>query len=189
MLLEEEKEIDILKYRRFLVLSCFALTAISCGWHFLWDYTGKFFLIGMFFPINESVWEHGKIILNPLICWTFIEYYYMKPIDLKKFVYVKAYTMVYGLLFMYAFYYTYTGIIGEGILIVDICLALFSMCYAMFLSYEGYTGKINKIHSNICLVTSIIMEILFIVFTFVPPHLPFFWCTVTKRYSADMNYF
>lgn len=143
----------------------------------------------MFFPINESVWEHGKIILNPLILWVFVENYIIRPSDMKKFILIKSYSMIYGLLFMYAFFYTYTGIIGKSIIFVDVCLAFFSMCYAMYLSYDGYTRGINRIHGYACLSSVIICEILFIIFTFIPPHIPFFWCSVTKRYGADMVYF
>lgn len=35
--------------------------------HFLYDFSGKVLIVGIFAPINESVWEHLKLGFYPII--------------------------------------------------------------------------------------------------------------------------
>ena len=45
---------------------------IGTGWHFLYDWL-PFQLVGMVAPVNESVWEHLKLLFWPFLlacpCW------------------------------------------------------------------------------------------------------------------------
>lgn len=48
---------------------CTTITAFLFGalFHNLYSWTGNNIFIGLFFPINESIWEHLKIAFYPLI--------------------------------------------------------------------------------------------------------------------------
>lgn len=35
--------------------------------HFLYDFSGKVLIVGIFAPINESIWEHLKLGFYPII--------------------------------------------------------------------------------------------------------------------------
>ena len=53
--------------------------------HFLYDWSGKNFVIGFFTPINESIWEHIKLLFFPMLIYA--------PILILKFrrKYVRGY--------------------------------------------------------------------------------------------------
>lgn len=87
------ESIDLQKYKQFQTISAFILFGLGCLWHDLLDKLGDYFLYGVFCPINESVWEHGKIVLNPLVVWSIVEYVYLKPSNLSYFISVKCYSM------------------------------------------------------------------------------------------------
>lgn len=185
---EKNESIDLQKYKQFQTVSAFILFGLRSLWHDLLKTLGNYYYFAAFCPINDSVWEHGKIVLNPLIVWSLVEYFYQKPSDFSYFVSVKCYTMFYAILLEYSYYYTYTGIIGHGFLIVDILDVLVCMIYACYLSCECYSVKITSFQSKMCIMCVIILQIMFITFTFYQPHIPFFWCTITKRYGADLKY-
>ena len=46
--------------------------------HFLYDWSGENKLIGYFFSVNESTWEHLKLLFFPTIIFSVFEYFFMK---------------------------------------------------------------------------------------------------------------
>ena len=63
---KEEK--DIIKS----ILLLFILGTIT---HYLYEFTNKNCFVGLIAPINESVWEHLKLIVAPGILWWFSYFY------------------------------------------------------------------------------------------------------------------
>ena len=52
--------------------------------HFLFDLTGENLVAGMFSAVNESIWEHMKLIFYPMVLFAIIEWNY---IGRKKFIF------------------------------------------------------------------------------------------------------
>ena len=52
--------------KRWFVLSFLLTAALGSAWHFLYDWCPTP-LIGLFAPVNESVWEHLKLLFWPVI--------------------------------------------------------------------------------------------------------------------------
>lgn len=44
--------------------------------HFMYDLSGNNFLVGLVTAVNESVWEHAKMVLLPVILWWSLYYLY-----------------------------------------------------------------------------------------------------------------
>ena len=40
--------------------------------HFLYDWTGNNHIVGLFTPINESIWEHMKLLFFPMLIYALI---------------------------------------------------------------------------------------------------------------------
>ena len=51
-----------------------AVTTIILGIvsHFVYDWTGGNFFVGLFFPVNESTWEHMKLLYFPLLLFALV---------------------------------------------------------------------------------------------------------------------
>ena len=45
------------------------LLIVGAAWHFLFDLSGQNVVVGALTPVNESVWEHGKLLLFPICLW------------------------------------------------------------------------------------------------------------------------
>ena len=40
--------------------------------HFVYDWSGKNHIVGLFTPINESVWEHMKLLFFPMLIYSLV---------------------------------------------------------------------------------------------------------------------
>ena len=43
--------------------------------HFVYGWTGNHFIVGLFAPVNESTWEHMKLLYFPMLLYCAAEYF------------------------------------------------------------------------------------------------------------------
>ncbi len=148
---------------------------IGCINHFVYRLSGCNPVIGTIVPINESTWEHLKLLFFPYILYTITEYIiYGKKINGFLFSRIKG--LLIGLIFIPAGFYTYISVLGNNYFTADILLFL----AAVYLSFSTSTKDIIKkqnvgISRTISAVLIVIgITILFAGFTFYPPTTPLF---------------
>ena len=59
-------------YRRlniFLIIGAVFTIITGTLLHFVYEWSGESLLVGIFSPINESVWEHLKLLFFPMSVW------------------------------------------------------------------------------------------------------------------------
>ena len=49
----------------------FVITAGSLA-HFFYDWSGHASIVGYFTPVNESIWEHMKLLFFPMLLYAFV---------------------------------------------------------------------------------------------------------------------
>ena len=54
-------------YWYYVVLTAAGAFVIGTVFHNIYDWSGGNVILGLFFPINESIWEHLKLIFYPLL--------------------------------------------------------------------------------------------------------------------------
>lgn len=91
------------------ILAVILLGSLS---HFLYELSGGAAIFALFCPINESVWEHLKLLFFPFLFITAIQWYRQKP-SLLPFFYHRFLGILCGLLTTVVLFYTYTGVIGR----------------------------------------------------------------------------
>ena len=61
------------RLKLYMILGFLFTAALGTIWHFLYDWTGRGAIAALFFPVNESTWEHMKLIFFPmLLCTVFL---------------------------------------------------------------------------------------------------------------------
>lgn len=153
--------------------------------HFLYDLTGQSTLAALFAPVNESVWEHSKLILWPVILWWPGYYYFCKrPADAGRWFGGALVSLLTALALMPMLYYFYTGAFGREFLWADILILLACLAAGQFLGLHIYrrSGGISP-----CVVLTVIAAIVlvFLAFTFFPPHFPWFQDPLSGRYGIS----
>lgn len=152
--------------------------------HFTYEWSGSNPIIALFSPVNESVWEHLKLLFFPMMIYAIYEYFsYGK--DIPNFIPAKFISILFGLSFIVIVYYTYVGILGKNITWVDISLFFVSVLLSYLINYlilntEGFTSDIAKYISIIGLT---MIATLFILYTNNPPNIPLFLDPLTGRYG------
>lgn len=87
--------------------------------HFTYEWSGYNPLVGLFSAVNESTWEHLKLLITPMLVFGVLEYSaYGK--DLANFIPVRCLSILLGMTVIVVSFYTYVGIIGHNYLPADI---------------------------------------------------------------------
>lgn len=151
--------------------------------HFLFEWLNNSVIVGLFCPVNESVWEHQKLLFFPYFIWCIAEYFLL---DKKNsFFPAKAAGITGGIIFTIAFYYSYQGITGSESMFVDILSFYIGVGFSFLISYmiTKNFGKSSNLLSNISIFALILIASVFIIFTFAPPLIPLFKDPLTSTYG------
>lgn len=140
--------------------------------HFFYDWSGKNPIVGLFTPVNESTWEHMKLVFFPMLLFAFVA---IPRLEAKSPCIREAFLwgIIAGTFLIPVIFYTYTGILGGNWFVLDIATFVVSVLLAFGLVYlvATHTGTRNNRLLNIvvCLLT-----VCFWVFTIWPPDISLF---------------
>lgn len=151
--------------------------------HFLFDWTGGSVIVAPFSAVNESIWEHMKLLFFPMFVFALIQNRYIGK-DYKNFWCVKLIGIVLGTVLIPVLYYTVNGVFGETADLVNIAIFFVSAAVSYFV--ETWLFRQNNIKCKSPLVPLLILwliALLFEILTFIPPHIPLFEDPITKTYG------
>lgn len=140
--------------------------------HYAYELSGENPIVGLFSPINESVWEHLKLLFFPMLALTLWDLFTRNRNNLN-FLPARTIGILSGLAFIVIFYYTITGIIGIDIAWINIVIYLLAVAYAFWLERK-ICSRCRNLSITWAIIVLIIFIILFIVFTIAPPPLGIF---------------
>ena len=140
--------------------------------HFAYELSGNNPIVGLFALVNESVWEHLKLLFFPMMLLTIWDSFATQRNNLC-FLPARTIGILAGLAFIVVVYYTVTGIIGANIAFVNILIYLLGVAFAFWVEKRQ---RRSCIHLGITLAIGILIlfVILFIIFTIAPPALGIF---------------
>ncbi len=103
--------------------------------HFVYEWSGFSPVFAVFGSVNESVWEHLKLLFWPFI-FTAVIGLWVYGKCLPGYFAAKALGLIAGMLIITAVFYTYCGIIGQNFAWVDILLFVLGTAAAYAVSYN-----------------------------------------------------
>lgn len=144
--------------------------------HFFYFLSGHSAIIALFCPINESVWEHLKLLFFPFLFVSVWEYLQLQP-SVLHFFYCRYLGAVIGMLFIVSVFYTYSGIIGRSFVFFDILIFYASVIFAFCVSeYVSGHPRLSTDDDAVFVISLwVITSFFFFVFTCLPPELPLFY--------------
>lgn len=152
----------------------FAVTALGGTLlHFLYEWTNRSVWIAPFSGVNESTWEHMKLLFWPMLVFAVIQGLFFG--DYGHFWCVKLRGVLLGLVSIPVIFYTYNGVIGKSPDWVNI--AIFFIAAAITYIYE--TKSLNSADTRcksprVALMLIFAIAALFVIFTFATPELGIF---------------
>lgn len=152
----------------------FAVTALGGTLlHFLYDWTDKAVWAAPFSGVNESTWEHMKLLFWPMLAFAVVESFFFR--DHEGFWCVKLYGILIGLASIPTVFYLYNGIIGKSPDWINI--GIFFVCAALAYFYQSGALNTKNIHCRSergAIIALCAIALLFIIFTFNTPKLAIF---------------
>ena len=152
------------------LLGFFIVSILGCINHFICELSGKNTLAASITPINESTWEHLKLLFFPFIAYIIFEFFiYGKHIS--GFLFSCVIGVLSGMIFIPAAFYTINAVFGQSGFIVNILLFF----AAVYISFKVRSIRIqngidqNKMRTVPALILIICITVLFVGFTFFPP--------------------
>ena len=150
--------------------------------HYLYEWTGGSVLAAPFSGVNESTWEHMKLLYFPLFAFALIQSRFF--VGYENFWCIKLCGASAGLLAIPALFYTYNGAIGPSPDWLNIAIFFVSAAITFLLeTYLFMQGNVRCKRSWLALAGLCVVGALFVVFTFYPPKLPLFKDPVTGGYG------
>ncbi len=150
--------------------------------HFLYDWTNKSILIAPFSGVNESTWEHMKLLYFPLFIFALVQSKFFK--EYKNFWCVKLIGILTGLVLIPVLFYTYNGVFGKSPDFINIAIFFVSAGAAYLLEWRLFKSQKRKCsYSKLAFFIICLIGIAFILFTFVTPKMPIFMDPITGGYG------
>lgn len=151
-------------------LSHFAYTTIPC------------FFTSIFFPVNESIFEHIKILFTSEIAFTFIYYIYHKENNLLLRSFLRSVILTTVLLLIYL---PIHSIFGEILILTLVIMFMSIFITEIIMSILPLNIK-SKYLNIISLVLLLLSYTLFTYLTYNPPKTDFFYDTEHQKYGIDI---
>lgn len=155
--------------KKIKIINVVFLFLLSFLWHFVYDWFPNN-IFALFFPVNESIWEHMKIIYFCLFMGSILEFVLCKKNNIKiNNFYIEAMVKsILGVIFYLIIFIPLYLWIGESMLI-SISLMLITYIFMEYIGYKILTGE--EMNINILPVIIIVLGcIMFVILTFYPLH-------------------
>ena len=152
--------------------------------HFLYEWLGEALWIAPFSGVNESTWEHMKLIFWPMFLFALVESLFFK--GHTDFWCIKLRGMLAGLVLIPVLFYTYNGVIGTSPDWINIAIFFISAGVAYMYEARLFQRKTPSCKApKLALAALCLIGVLFIVFTFKTPEIGIFRDPVSKDFGIN----
>lgn len=157
------------------IVAFFVIGILGTLWHFLYEWTNDNFVVGLFFPVNESIWEHLKLLFYPTLIYSAFEYFFSKERP-TNYIPAVIISLIYGMFSIVAMYYIYTGVSGRNIDFINIAIFFLGIVFTLVKKNKLLkNGNFSMDLFNIFfLFLTVLLGVLFAIWSYNPPSLGIF---------------
>ena len=161
----------------------FAVTSLGgTVLHFLYDWLGEAVWVAPFSGVNESTWEHMKLLFWPTFIFAIVQSFYFR--DREDFWCVKLRGILLGLLSVPVLFYTYNGVIGKSPDWINVTIFFISAAIAFFCEQRLFAAEKTRCGAPKLAVSVLcLLALLFTIFTFATPKIAIFRDPLTGTYG------
>ena len=150
--------------------------------HFLYDWLGEARWVAPFSGVNESTWEHMKLLFWPMFLYAVVQSFFFK--DREDFWCVKLRGMLLGLTLIPVLFYTYNGAVGKSPDWLNIAIFFVSAAAAYLYETRLFErGTVVCRRPRWAVAALCLIGVLFVVFTFATPEIGVFRDPLTGEYG------
>ena len=150
--------------------------------HFLFDLTGGSLAAAIFSAVNESIWEHMKLLFYPMLVFALIEYRAWGREE-PGFWCVKLFGILLGLVLIPLIYYAYTGILGVKADWFNVTIFFIAAGAAYWMETRHFASGSCPLGRKPAVAVLCLITAAFTVLTFRPIEIPLLEDPVTGTYG------
>ena len=159
--------------KRYTIIGILFVLITGSLAHFLYDWTGNNYIVGLFTPVNESIWEHMKLLYFPMLVYSLFVMFKFRQ-TCPCIISSLCFGILTGALLIPVFFYSYTFISGKNFFILDIGTFLLSTIIAFWLSYRlTLSCRLEPYTFWLCCLV-LVLFICFVLFSYHPPKIRIF---------------
>ena len=161
------------KWHTWETAGLFVVILLGNTLHFVYDWTGQARWAAYVSAVNESTWEHMKLLAVPWLVWTVVTIVVNRC---AASALPRAIGLLTGLTAIPALFYTYTGILGKSVGVVNILIFQAAVLLAYFVSVSlQKSARLSSVPFQILgILLHLLAALAFLFFTSSPPALPLF---------------
>lgn len=170
---------------KFQIFSTILTMILGTLLHFTFEWSNNNLFVASFSSINESTWEHLKLLFFPMLLTIIIGFLYFDN-DFSRYLCAKTFGIISAVLFTTIFFYTYTGILGTNITFFNIGSFFIAVLLGEFITYKIFTLNYSC-NSKLSFILLILLLLCLVIFTYFPPQINFFKDPLTGQFGIINN--
>ena len=150
--------------------------------HFLYDWLDGALWIAPFSGVNESTWEHMKLLFWPMLLYAAVQSFFFR--EREDFLCIKLRGILLGLILIPIIFYTYNGVFGKSPDWINI--AIFFIAAAVAYVYESVQfidPQTSCKNPRAAILSLCFIAALFVIFTFQTPKINLFKDPINGTYG------
>lgn len=161
------------RLKRYLIIGILFVSLTGTISHFVYEWSGNCVLLGFFFPVSESTWEHMKLLFFPMLLFSA---FCGKRLEAEVPCITSAlfFGTLLGTLLIPVLFSTYTGVLGRNYLPLDIATFLLSVLLAFLAVYRLALSCRAESWLLPLELLILLLAVCFFIFTYHPPTLGIF---------------
>lgn len=137
--------------------------------HFAFELSDFWKPVAMIAAVNESTWEHLKMVFWPSLFFALLEYNFLKDWAANFWI-AKLSSMLIMPLVIALGWYGVVAIVGENVFVTNIVLFITAIALGQWASYKiMITNRFTAMDQRVAIVGIVLMTLAFSLFTFFPP--------------------
>ena len=168
------------------IIGLFGIFLLCFLFHFIYDWFPNS-LFSIFFPVNESIWEHMKLIYSSYVFYGIIDYLLIKKnkISINNFLIQLLLIPIIGIILYLIIFIPIYNLVGEN-MIVSIGLLFIIIIIEQLISYFMLIKKEIKYQNIIGIIGIILIYILFGYLTYKPIENYLFFDVLNSKYGINI---
>ena len=173
--------------KKFIFINTIAIFLLCFLTHFIYDFFPNNFF-ALLFPVNESIWEHMKMLFSTIMIYGMIEYiiYIKLRYDVHNFLFSLVIRGFLSIIIFLVFYLPIHFILGHSMVITLILLFLAIFIVEM-ISYFIKQRKNNIFLNRLSIFLIIVLFVIFGYLTYCPFKNFLFYDSVHNKYGINIE--
>ena len=173
--------------KKIKVVGIIVIFALTVLYHFLYEWFPNP-VFSVLFPVNESIWEHMKLLYSGILTWGIVEYFILKRKNIKFTNYFSSLflTMITSIIVYLILYLPLYSLFKENMFISIGLLIIVIILMGIFNYYLIIRKEENRFLDKVSIILIILGYVVFLSLTYDPPRNYIFYDTTENKYGIDI---